>query len=97
MKKLLILMFIGVVVLMGYYDGGDITAGLVLLLIFAPSIFERKKKEADKAATLTTSRGLSGDKTYIYYSGKGGVCQLPQSAKLTAPSEREPLVGGARL
>lgn len=42
MKKLLILMFIGVVVLMGYYDGGDVTVSLFLLLIFAPSIFERK-------------------------------------------------------
>ena len=36
MKKLLILSFLGVVALMGYYDGGDITASLFMLLIFAP-------------------------------------------------------------
>ena len=53
-----------------------------------------KKKEADATAIATTSRGLCGNKTYIHYSGKGGVCQLPQSAKLTAPSEREPWKGG---
>ena len=36
------ILFLIAVFAMGIYDGGDITAGLVLLLIFAPSIFERK-------------------------------------------------------
>lgn len=42
MKKLLILMFIGMVAAWGYYDGGDVTGAVVLGLLVLPGMFEGK-------------------------------------------------------
>ena len=42
MKKLSILLIIGTAI-MGWYDGGDMTAVLVLAVLLCPVIFERKE------------------------------------------------------
>ena len=55
----------------------------------------RKKKEADKAATLTTSKGLLVNKTYNYCSTDAGVCQVHPSQSLCDSSPQgEPLLKG---
>ena len=49
MKKVLMLVFIGAVALMGYYDGGDMTAAVVLGLLFLPSLLERNEKNGKRS------------------------------------------------
>ncbi len=41
MKILSIILIISVIV-MGYFDGGDMTAALILAVLFGPAIFSRK-------------------------------------------------------
>ena len=76
MKKLILLLLIGAVV-MGIHDGGDITGAVLLAIILLPGICERKRKEACAAATEQTSciknmqLNLQND-----YNSKGKNCQV---------------------
>ena len=41
--KILILLLIAATFVMGLYDGGDITASILLAIFFLPAVFNRKK------------------------------------------------------
>ena len=47
MKKLIIALIIGAVIL-GLFDGGDMTGAFVLGMIFLPVVFERKEKSRNE-------------------------------------------------
>ncbi len=61
--KVLMILFIGAVALMGYYDGGDVTGAVVQGLLFLPGLMERNEKRGKRCNWVGNMR--NGGRTEI--------------------------------